>query len=78
MGEAKVLEFRHDPQVNACYAKLREGKVARTFEVSDSEMIDVDSDGQVLGVEVIGGTDWEDVLVRLAMQGRLVLRDPGQ
>jgi uncharacterized protein YuzE len=71
VSKGNVLEFRRDPQVNACYAKLREGTVARTVEVSDFEMIDVDCDGQVLGVEVIGGTDWEGVLVRLAMDGRL-------
>jgi uncharacterized protein YuzE len=77
VGEAKILEFRNDPQVNATYAKLREGKVARTVEVSDSEMVDVDSDGCVLGIEVLGGTDWEGVLVSLAMAGRLkVLPQP--
>jgi uncharacterized protein YuzE len=68
-------DVRRDRAAGALYARLRDGEVARTIEVSDDAMIDVDPEGQVIGVELLAGDDWPDVLVRLAMAGRLVLRD---
>lgn len=67
---------RHDmshagTQVMAMYVTLRAGEVARTVECGDSAHVDVDADGRVIGVEVIGGTRWTDVLVGLAAEGKL-------
>jgi uncharacterized protein YuzE len=53
------------------YAYLREGTVARTLDVSDNVLVDVDDAGLVLGVETLDGSDWRDALVMLVMQGRL-------
>jgi uncharacterized protein YuzE len=53
------------------YAKLRDGNVARTVEVGDDFMIDLDADGRPLGVETIGDADWTQALVRLAMAGNI-------
>jgi len=66
----------HDPEAGASYATLAPGGippggVARTVEVSDSINVDLDEDGTVLGVEVIGEGNWVDGLVALAMTGRL-------
>jgi uncharacterized protein YuzE len=47
------------------------GGVASTVEVTDGILVDVDKDRTVLGIEVIGGGNWVDGLVALAMQGRL-------
>jgi uncharacterized protein YuzE len=47
------------------------GGVARTIEVTDSIMVDVDVEGRVLGVEVIGDGNWVDGIVKLVMIGRL-------
>jgi uncharacterized protein YuzE len=62
--------------VNVSYTTLAPGGipgggVARTVEAADGIMVDVDSDGIVLGVEVIGDGDWVDGLAALAMSGRL-------
>jgi uncharacterized protein YuzE len=62
--------------VNVSYTTLAPGGipaggVARTVEAADGIMVDVDSDGIVLGVEVIGDGDWVDGLSALAMSGRL-------
>lgn len=57
--------------VFAAYTTLRPGSVARTVEVNDGLNVDVDSEGRVLGVEVIGEGDWRDALAFLAAQGRL-------
>ncbi len=59
------------PGIAPAYERLREGAVARTIEVSDSVMVDVDSDGLVLGVETLDGSDWRDALVVLARSGGL-------
>lgn len=66
-------EVKRDTSTGALYATLREGQHARTIEVSDSVMVDADSDGHVLGIEMLSDTDWPGVLVTLVMQGRLVL-----
>lgn len=55
------------------YASLHSGVIARTVEVSDSVMVDVDARDCVLGVETLGGEDWRDALVTLAMAGRLAV-----
>jgi hypothetical protein len=55
------------------YARLREGRVARTVEVSDSVMVDVDDNDLILGVETLGGEDWHGALASLAMAGRLAI-----
>lgn len=76
----KAREAHHTwpPGIAPAYERLREGAVARTIEVSDSVMVDVDSDGLVLGVEVLDGGDWRDALANLARAGRLaVLRRGG-
>jgi hypothetical protein len=58
------------------YERLREGAVARTVSVrDDAALVDVDSDGFVLGVEVLDGGDWRDALANLARAGR---RSPGR
>lgn len=67
------LSVRVDPECGAAYATLRYGKVARTVEVTESVMVDVDADGRLLGVEVLDGSDWRDALVTLAMRGRLTV-----
>ena len=53
------------------YARLRNGLVAWTAEASDDVSVDVDVDGRVLGIEVIGERDWRDGLWLLAVAGRL-------
>ena len=56
----------------ACYVYLfPERPVARTVEVSDSVMIDVDDRGRPIGVETLDGSDWPTALATLAMRGRV-------
>jgi uncharacterized protein YuzE len=67
---------RHDPEAGASYVTLAPGGippggVARTIEATEGIMVDVDANGTVLGIEVIGDGNWVDGLVALAMTGRL-------
>lgn len=36
------------------YVKLTDQPIARTREVSDNVLIDLDNDGQIVGVEILG------------------------
>jgi uncharacterized protein YuzE len=59
----------------AAYAYLlpEDTPVARTVEVSDSVMVDVDDRGRPIGVETLDGSDWPAALVTLAMRGRVAI-----
>lgn len=49
----------YDLSVNALYLKLAEGTVARTREIDDGTMVDLDAAGRLLGIEVLApGTNW--------------------
>jgi uncharacterized protein YuzE len=67
--------------VNVSYTDLApggipDGGVVRTVEATEWIWVDVDSDGRVLGVEVIGDGNWLDGLAALAMTGRLRVAPP--
>lgn len=57
------------------YVHLREGCVARTVQVTESLLVDLDENDRVLGVETLSGEDWREALVNLAMTGRLAVPD---
>jgi uncharacterized protein YuzE len=50
--------FTYDPAANAAYLKLTEGEFAESLPVADRSghvalVVDVDADGQVLGIEFL-------------------------
>lgn len=58
------------------YAYLRKGTVARTVQVTDSLLVDLDADDRILGVECLSkDVIWQDALITLAMVGRLAVPD---
>lgn len=50
---------------------LPERAVARTIEVGDSVMVDLDAEGRPVGIETLGEMDWQHVLYTLALRGRV-------
>lgn len=44
------LEF--DDEVNALYVRLRKGKISSTEPLGDNVAVDLDKDGNVLGLEL--------------------------
>jgi len=53
------MKFSYDADANALYITLRDGDVARTRELDDSTMLDVDAAGNLLGIEVLNpGSGW--------------------
>jgi uncharacterized protein YuzE len=59
------MELRYDLNVGALYIRLTDQAVARTREIDDNTVVDIDADGGIVGIEVISiGHPWalDDVL----------------
>lgn len=51
------FEATYDPEARAAYIQVRDGEVARTVELNPGLLVDVAGSVDVLGVEIIYGTD---------------------
>ena len=48
------MRVTYDPKTNALYIYFRDGaKAATTHRVNDDVLVDLDADGQAIGVEVL-------------------------
>lgn len=47
------MQIDYDPQADAIYIRLRDGKVDDTREVSRYIYVDVDQSGMLLGLEIL-------------------------
>jgi uncharacterized protein YuzE len=59
------MELKYDLNVGALYIRLTDHAVARTRDIDDNTVVDIDVDGGVVGIEVISiGHPWalDDVL----------------
>lgn len=55
------------------YVYFRDLPVTRTVQVTDSLLVDLDSNDTITGIETLGDASWQDALVTLAMSGRLTI-----
>ena len=47
------MRVRYDSEANALYIRFREGKIAESDELRDDVIIDYDSEGKPIGVEIL-------------------------
>ena len=47
------MKLRYDPKVDAIYIELAKGRYSKTKKISDSILVDEDSKGKVLGIEIL-------------------------
>ncbi len=47
------MKTTYDPDADAMYIKVKEGKIAGTRQIDENVIIDVDKEGCILGVEVL-------------------------
>ena len=47
------MKVRFDPEVNAIYIRLKEGKVSESEPLADNIVVDLDEKGEVVGIEVL-------------------------
>lgn len=58
------LGVRYDADADAMYLRLRDGTVADTVEIEEMVYVDIDADGQPLGVEFVVASDFLAFLTR--------------
>ncbi|MBI2670877.1 DUF2283 domain-containing protein [Candidatus Woesearchaeota archaeon] len=47
------MKISYDPEADAMYITLRQGKIDHTKEIDDNTIIDFDKSGKVLGIEIL-------------------------
>ena len=62
------MKIEYDQKADAMYIRLRAGTVAESDEVRPGLMLDFDSNGRVLGIEMIDVSDRTDNPRELAME----------
>ena len=50
------MRLKYDMNVGALYVRLADAPVARTREINDNTMVDLDANGEVIGIEVVSMT----------------------
>ena len=71
-----TYRFEHDPQSGAFYIKLGEGEYWETIPLAEPGFgagVDVDADGNVLGVEFLSFEEYAELLARAG--GKLQIPD---
>ena len=51
------MKIEYDREVDALYIRIQEKRVAHTREIEEGINIDLDDDGKVIGLEIIGATE---------------------
>ena len=48
-----MVSVEFDPEVNALYIRLKDGKVKASEPLADNIIVDLDENGDVLGIEIL-------------------------
>jgi len=51
------MKINYDKIADAIYMTLRKGKVAKTLEMNERLIVDVDKKGNILGIEMLGASN---------------------
>ena len=65
----KPLRLTYDPEANAAYLRLCEGKILESEEISPGIILDFDAEGRILAIELL---DARGQLPRLALDGAVL------
>ena len=55
--------FKYDGDAKALYYRLTDHAVVRTVSIGDRVMVDVDSDGEAIGIEVLDPPGFSSTVV---------------
>ncbi len=47
------MKARYDPDADALYLQIKEGEVDHTDEIDENTLIDIDKEGNILGIEIL-------------------------
>ena len=48
-----MVSLEYDPSCNALYIRIKKGKVAESEPLSDNLIVDLDPDGEIVGIELL-------------------------
>jgi uncharacterized protein YuzE len=48
-----MVSVEFDPEVNAMFIRFKDGKVAESEPLADNIIVDLDEDGEVVGIEIL-------------------------
>jgi len=48
-----MVSVEFDPEVNALYIRLKEGKVKTSEPLADNIIVDLDENNEILGIEIL-------------------------
>lgn len=51
------MKIEYDKEVDALYIRIQEKKVSHTREIEEGVNLDIDEEGKVIGLEIIGATE---------------------
>ncbi|MDP2683084.1 MAG: DUF2283 domain-containing protein [Deltaproteobacteria bacterium] len=51
------MKIEYDKEVDALYIRIQEKKVSHTREVEEGINLDIDEEGKIIGLEIIGATE---------------------
>ncbi|MBI5562562.1 MAG: DUF2283 domain-containing protein [Deltaproteobacteria bacterium] len=51
------MKIEYDKEVDALYIRIQEKNVSHTREIEEGINLDLDEDGRIIGLEIIGATE---------------------
>jgi uncharacterized protein YuzE len=51
------MKIEYDKEVDALYIRIQEKEVSRTKEIEEGVNLDMDDQGKIIGLEIIGATE---------------------
>ncbi|MBE8539652.1 DUF2283 domain-containing protein [Geoglobus acetivorans] len=48
-----MVSVEFDPEVNAMFIRFKKGKVAESEPLADNVIVDLDENGEVIGIEIL-------------------------
>ena len=73
------MKIEYDKEVDAVYIRIQEKEVAHTKEIEEGINLDIDNEGKIIGLEIIGATERYDLkdIFNVSMEN-LILEEPIQ
>jgi uncharacterized protein YuzE len=51
------MKIEYDREVDALYIRIQDKKISRTKELEEGINLDIDADGKIIGLEIIGAVE---------------------
>lgn len=55
------MKITYDPEADAMYVHIAKQEISHTIPVNDSLLVDVDRDGNAVGIEILDASTQEDL-----------------